>query len=257
MERFSEPLLSLILNINKKCTSSISGTNCLDSEVCQGACCYSSQEISFAGAKALIEANLAQKSDFIRSDTLAFRIRLSPETKRCIFFDPNLNGCKIFHSNLRPAQCCVFPIQFDKTKHQCRMQKEFFIETADKMELKETTDRYIDLAREEALFLESEDKISQKFNISFISELRDIPPKHLFGVKEIFDEFHPLVKSKISFSLMDFCNIHGCDTIYEQCSGVCDQVINLLISDFVPALRQFIKNKGPKEEYFFQSLLDL
>ena len=256
MDRFSEPLLNHIRAINKKCSSCVSGTNCLDPNICRGACCYSSQEISYSGAKALIDADFAQKSDFIRSDTLAYRIRLTPETKRCVFFDPDLNGCRIFSSNLRPAQCCVFPIQFNKSEHYCRMEKAFFIETENKLELQEVTNKYIDLAREEALFLESKEIILQKLNVRFRSELRKLAPKHVFGAKEIFDEIVPLTKSQISFSVMDYCNIHGCDTIYDQCLGVCEPVISLLIKDLIPALREFIKNKGPKEDYFFQSLLN-
>ncbi len=255
MDHLSTPILDHINAINQLAREAISGTNCLDPQVCLGACCYSSQEITFTCAKTLIDSNRATKSDFIRSDTLAFRIRLKPETKRCSFFDPKLNGCTIFESNLRPAQCCVFPIRFDHEVHHCRKNKSFFISQKAKSELEKLMAKYIDLAREEAKYLESEECIAQRLNSTFKSAILLTPPKNVFGVKDLFDEYHPLIKPQISFAILECCNIDGCEKVYEQCEGVCVRVAALLIHDLTKALRKFIRNKGPKEEYYFQNVL--
>ncbi len=249
-----ETILSLIEKINKLSKNFITGCNCIDVNVCKGACCCGSQEISYELCKKLIDMNLAEPSDFIRSDPLPFRIIIDPITKHCRFFDLHKNACKIYDVNLRPPQCCIFPITSKNIIYKCRIGEEFHISPENKKKLIKSMDKYIELSFKEAKEFNTIKKFKERLEKNYFESFRSIPPKYIHGIKEKFDEIVPLEKKQVSIELLEYCNQIECDISYELCEIPCDSMLKLLFSNLIIMIENYMKINTPKDEYYFQIL---
>jgi Fe-S-cluster containining protein len=246
-------IIELIKYINSHCVSNLRGVNCTDSTVCNGSCCYSSQEIPKILAEEYQKMNLISELDVLRSQQQLFRLKINPITNRCIFFDINQNHCKIYNTRLIPPQCANYPLSTEKYQNQCRKHHTFQMDEEKGRLLDKLKKEYINFTQEEFEQEYSESAIRSRFKIEFIQEMRMNMPSKIIGIKDALNGMKPIVSEHFSWEMLQFCdNTKDCNQDYTYCPSICENCLKYLIPLITEKIYRYIQNNFPRDEYFFQ-----
>ncbi len=244
-------ILEVISKIHQICKFSLTGPDCVDRQICDGACCRTSPDIPPVLATRLVNLGLAQEEDFVPSDFLPFRVRITADTSRCALFDPGINGCKVHFTPLKPPQCWVYPLQLDDNfhtphpshilytpniSHTCRKGYQFFVDPQKLGGIRELLECYKDLTLDDVKKYQSHDSISRRVQSNLRPQLSDLSISSFLGVRVTVTGFKLLRSSGTNFLWADFCTLFKCETDYSCCRSpcpkiqdtICDLVINLL-----------------------------
>lgn len=235
-------IFHLIYQINSQ-LKPISSPDCTNPHVCRGNCCYTSPDIPRTLAYRYIEEKWASFQDFELSNTLEIRLKINPETKRCVFFDPHINGCKIHHTNFQPPQCSLYPYREKGQIHKCRKDYAFRYDSAQISCIIALFEKYYQLCIAEFNLAISKSSIQNQIHTQLLTELMSCKPSRLEYIKETVAGFELKKSSKLCYNCIEYCNDISCGKDYEDCSQICLPLRNLLEKDVVTFIFD-TKSKG-------------
>jgi hypothetical protein len=267
-------IIDLVQRINHFSAENIVGPGCIDPEKCLGNCCNTSPDIPKILAQEWVNRGLATVDFFLRTDTLAFRPRINPDTRRCVCFDPEVNGCSLHQHNLKPPQCCLYPIEIadmpqnpykDKgtftqpenincAGHPCRKGYVFTVDASKLAQLEELLAEYFTLTFAESAALKSPSEILEHLQTLLDQTRSSITPNKFIGIKDCLDGYHPLFSVQPAYDLLTLCeelNL-GCD--YFTCTKICETQAENLKKKLATALQGYLSRHHPKDEYYFKTL---
>ncbi len=250
----SQNILNLVKQINRNATALGEGPNCLDPSFCTAKCCYTSPDLPKTLVNHYIGENWATIDQFELSNTLEFRIKLNPGTKRCVFYDPKLNGCLIHTTDMKPPQCTLYPFNEQETKHICRNNYEFIFDTAEMNSLMRIFDEYYDLAKNEFRENNTEAKIRTKLEAQILPILKTHKPSEIEGIREDASGFHIHSSLKLSYEGVEYCNAISCEYYYEDCPKVCNSFLDRVIEDLISIIFSRKNKHQITDEYRLRSL---
>ncbi|MFW9949351.1 MAG: hypothetical protein ACFFKA_04415 [Candidatus Thorarchaeota archaeon] len=241
--------------------AAVTGPNCIDPNICRGACCSIKIDIPKVLAEEYVKRGYAIKEDFIRSDTFAFQLRFNEKTGKCFLFDPKINGCSIHNSGIKPVQCWIYPTGFRNSNKgkNCKRSKGWNIVSPLKAKKAEEILRlYLFLckieAKKELRKIRTRIKAASKNNESEISaelieKLKKVKPSEIAGFVDKWDSIDILFAEGLSLQMKKFClnNNPECSMIpnnYFECKGTCELICKKLYEYISISLYEFIKENG-------------
>ncbi|MBD3214801.1 MAG: hypothetical protein GF311_19475 [Candidatus Lokiarchaeota archaeon] len=266
-------LLKLVKEYNVLMKCSISGPDCTDHTICEGDCCGIQIDVPKVLAEEYIKRGYATQDDFIRSNIFSFKLRFDDKKAKCFLFDPEINGCSIHHSGIKPPQCWIYPTKFCNRSENisCKITDGWKITNFKKTRrAKELLKRYNSFCLNEAeQEIQMIDKRignslqSSKYRCNIIAELKGFKPSELGGFQDGWDQISPLPAEGFSLQLKKFCqkNPNQCEYMpenYFECPYICKDIANSLICFFRTHIYQLIKKRGidPNGMYPFHHLFE-
>ncbi|TFF93775.1 MAG: hypothetical protein EU543_02840 [Promethearchaeota archaeon] len=204
----------LIRSFNELMKDSISGPDCTDPSICLGNCCGIQIDVPKILAQKYIELGYAKKEDFIRSNIFSFKLRFDDKKAKCFLFDPDINGCSVHHTGIKPPQCWIFPTGFNNKNQniKCKRTDGWRINDFKKTKKAESLlQKYNQLCFHEAKVemdkvterIENSLRASEKMNI--INKLGSYKPSELGGFQDSWDSIILLPAEGISLQMKKFC----------------------------------------------------
>ncbi|TXT63907.1 MAG: hypothetical protein BAJALOKI3v1_290011 [Promethearchaeota archaeon] len=253
-----EKFLEIVEEYNRLMKSSISGPDCTNPSLCKGNCCGIQIDVPKILAEEYIKRGYATRDDFIRSNIFSFKFRFDDEKAKCCLFDPDINGCSIHHSGIKPPQCWIYPTKFNnKSKNiSCKITDGWKITNfKNTRRAKELLERYNTYSAEEAR--KEHDLIKKRIqnslhlskNCNIIKDLQNNKPSELGGFQDGWDRIYPLPAEGISLQLKKFCQnkSNQCKYMPEnflECPYICKDIATSLISFFKTHIYQLIEKRG-------------
>lgn len=227
------------------------GPKCIDPMVCRGDCCNSSQEIPRILAEEYQKMHFLSENEVLRSQQQLFRLKINPNTHRCVFFNISQNKCSIYTSRLIPPQCSNYPISTEKYCNKCRKNFSFEIEEKGGHQLDELKKEYFNLTQQEFDKEFTLEAILARFNNRFIIKTKKCAPSEIFGVKDALNGMLPIISDNFSWNLIKICDVtEGCNQDYTTCSSICEECLQKLISILSEKIFQYVEKNHPRDEYF-------
>ena len=251
-------ILTLVEAFNEKVKDAITGPNCIDPSICLGDCCFVTIDIPRVLAEYYIKEGLATPSDFIRGTMFSFRIQVDLDRCKCVFFDPDLNGCSLHSSLMKTPQCWVYPTGLDPEdfETQCKRSRNWNI--SDPILAKDANEilkKYVELCKSEAIIENSEKNIIARLQKGFANIFLNFAPHQIAGVQDGWEEFQMLKGEGYSMSIKHFCSSIQCDQVFFSCSQVCTKAWQKIQDFLLQILPLYIQTEGFREEYSFVELL--
>ncbi len=234
-------IIDLVKKINNKSGKFVQGQNCVDHDVCDGKCCYCSNDVPKILVLYYIDHGLAKKDDFQISNTLLYRVKVNPKTKRCVFFNPKINGCILHSLKIKPPQCCIYPIKFKKEDHICKNNYSFKISPDKKAEIQDLFQRYMLLAFDEYRSLFSKEAITKRIQKTLPEQIKNMRPKEVHALEDDLEVLKMVKNSNGHLDLLDWCEETPCDFFYFNCPKICDSIQKRLLNFLERALPEFNK----------------
>jgi hypothetical protein len=262
----SEQFWKIVKTFNILMREAIDGPNCTNLTICQGNCCSIKIDVPKILAEEYVKRGYATTEDFIRSNVFSFQLRFDDKTGKCFLFEKKINGCSVHSSGIKPPQCWIYPTNFSNPKNEeIRCKKVSGWKIVDKEKAKKAEI----LLKEYITYCENEAndeilKISERINEDSLRDYMSmIPPSHLGGFKDTWDEIQLLPAEGFSLQMKKFCKKYNntCPFLknnFMNCESVCEEVIKGLISFLKNILLKFIKERGAdvNGHYPFYKLFD-
>ncbi len=247
---------NIIENYNLLMRDAIEGPNCTDLYTCQGDCCSIKIDVPKILAKEYIKRGYALSSDFIRSNVFSFQLRFDEKIGKCFLFDQKINGCSVHESGIKPPQCWIYPTNFsnpEKNKISCkRMSGWKIIDDEKAREAEFLLKEYVDYCLNEADW--EIKKIGNRIDDNSLRNLIiHVPPSHLGGFKDTWDDIKTLDAEGHSFQMKKFCTMYNenCKILHDnfmECKNICDIIATKLINFLKKNLSKFISENEPDVE---------
>jgi hypothetical protein len=233
------------------------GPSCITRETCQGACCTENIDVPQALVKYYCKYGWASSSDFFRGGIFAFQIQVSSITHRCIFFDLQLNGCRLHQTHLKPPQCALYPLKHTETSAICRMNYSVTIDSSKEEELHSLFKQYHHCCAGEWHNRLSHLRFNWDFKRKFPLQLEKVRPSRLLGVQVHKDTCEPLITDNFSWSALSFCDQIQCVHVtqaYFSCEKICPRMAQLMTQVLRHQIMQFNALYGKMEYYTIEQL---
>lgn len=256
-DSIEKELVEICRQINQLALGTIKGPECIKLDICDAKCCKITPDIPMALVKEYIRLFCANKEDFTKSNTLVARIKLNPSTNRCIFYNQGLNGCSLHSLQLKPPQCVIYPVKLDNKEHRCK--KGFPHEVSDEklIQINALFDNFFRLAREEYSRLRKKENWICNFNDIFLEALKFTPPSKIVGFKDLLGEICTITSQNYALEVINYCNEHPCERVYEECQGVCDVVGRRILDDFILLYDYYNEKEDSRDEFYLANLEDV
>lgn len=254
---YKEEFWEIVQSFNKLMEISISGPDCTDPSICQGNCCGIQIDVPKILAKEYVKQGYASKDDFIRSNIFSFKLRFDNEKAKCFLFDPELNGCSIHKSGIKPPQCWIYPTKFTNESENisCKMADGWRIINCENMEnAKELLEKYNSYCINEAKYeiKKIKNRIQNSIQSSrnnILKALGNYKPSELGGFQDTWDHIKPLPAEGISLQLKKFCEKYNndCEFLPDKflsCQQVCKKIAYSLIRFFETHIFDVIEEYG-------------
>lgn len=254
-----EDVFCLIGTFNHALLGNVDGPNCTDRSICNNNCCSIMIDIPHVLAKKYIDEGWLAPGDVRRGDVFAWTLNVRQNTSKCVFFSPELYGCKAYvdHLDTRPPQCAVYPAGYAAGAERCKAGAGPWLvrdaATGAACErLMGVYKRYCIVERDR-IKRQIVAAIPGALEGHFSRLLADTSPSSIAGIKETWSGFEPLLAEGRSFSAKQFCDA-GCEIPFLECKHPCHAAASKLVTFLEGTLPAFIESRDMKEEY---TLLEL
>jgi Fe-S-cluster containining protein len=250
-------LLDAVAQFNQIIRPAILGPNCIDRQICDGNCCFIRIDVPKVLAEYYIAHGWANKDQFLRGDVFTFVIDVDMRKLRCTFYDPQLNGCALHQTGMKPPQCWVYPtgLQPEEVVDRCKKAAGWRISDPPAVrKAKEIIDYYFTLCKKEAEDENNSQAIHHRLRKNLRMQLLERTPASVAGVLDTWDEFIPLSGDGMNVGIRSFCRKYQCEKNYFGCERICAAVVNEIMQFLDKFLAHYIVIKGFKREYSFLEL---
>ena len=128
---------------------------------------------------------------------------------RCVFYDPELNGCLLHNTGAKPPQCWVYPTGLDPetAKDTCKKAKGWRIIDPDAVkEAEEALQLYVSTSRQEAEEENSPEAIGKRLENLEKDEFEGIKPSAIAGVEDNWEKFNIFLGEGYNFGMRLICD---------------------------------------------------
>ena len=247
----------LVKILNSCMLGNIIGPDCTDKDVCKDNCCSIMIDVPYILAEKYIDKGYLKPNQLRRGDIFAWKLNISAETDKCVFFSPEIFGCEIYLTNLaiRPPQCTVYPGGYIAGKKSCKggagPWKIIDVEVGQLCKkLMEIYKTYSLEERESFKKKLIKDIKSRMQNLK--AKCKKVPPKTIVGIQDTWDGFIPLEAEGRSFAFKKFCG--GCEMEFMNCNNVCDRAADEFIEFLLNILPIYIEQHDMLENYLIMEL---
>lgn len=254
---FMDKIVKIVKSFNSLIPNTIQGPNCINPDICKGDCCFIHMNLPKALAQELIKENYAQSEDFIRGSTFSFQTQVDLNKLRCVFFDEQINGCRLHTTKLKPPQCWMYPTGLDPNTAvtNCKKAEGWAIIDQEKAKkLQDLLNTYVTLSKTESIQENNPVNIRKRLNKMHSDLLPKLPPYKIAGIIDGWDKFSLWKSPSYSFAMQKMCLKQECTKKYLQCDQVCSAVLQAVYDFFNEFLPQYIQENGFRREY---SLLEV
>nr|MDO8114801.1 hypothetical protein [Candidatus Sigynarchaeota archaeon] len=237
----------------------VDAPNCTDKQTCKNNCCSIMIDIPHCLAKKYIDDGRLNPDDLRRGDVFAWKLNASTVTSKCVFFSPEIYGCRIYVDDLnsRPPQCAVYPAGYTAGATTCKVGAGPWIvkDEAKGNACKQLMDVYTKFCIEERLRVKEAliKGIAGTGIDNLATALSSLPPWSIAGVKDTWTGLKPLLAEGKSFSFKAFCPA-GCTTDYFACTSLCKVASRDFVQFLNDVLPNLIKDRDMKEDYTIMEL---
>ena len=244
-------MLSIIEKYNRLMKESIDGPNCLDESVCRGDCCSIKIDTPQFLAEKLIDLGLATQENFERGEIYSFNIKLNEESTRCVFFDKEINGCKLHLSRFKPPQCWIYPTGFFPNKTDCLHYNSWKITNpAATAEASKLLSEFDDFSKKEFRMEFSTENVRKRLEeLQYSIEKSELKPKQITGFIDGWNTFFLYSEDEFNISISTICSELKCGHEFGTCKTICEQLKNILVRCAKSTIPTIIKEKGPQTAY--------
>lgn len=249
----------LIGTFNHMMLGNVDGPNCTDRNTCNNNCCSIMIDIPQFLAQKYISAMRLRPIDVRRGDVFAWRLNVNDDTGRCVFFSPEIYGCRIYVGDLdsRPPQCAIYPAGYTTGAVACKAGagpwnvKDEMIGLACER-LMNVYKNYC-LAERERVRGELLANLALTLETILTPLLDHVCPSSIAGVKDTWNGFEPLLADGKSLSTRMFCK-QDCSTEFLDCECMCAEALDSFLEFLKKTLPAFIQANDMKEEYTIMEL---
>jgi len=261
-------ILDAVKQFNNIMSTSISGPNCIDPSICHSDCCHIQIDVPLILIQYYLKNNIAQKEDFVRGDVFSFKIAVNSSNSKCVFYDKNINGCKLHTTGMKPPQCWIYPTGFSNQPGEskqfaedgtikCKRASGWWIQNKGKTEeASEILKEYVRFCEQEFREQNNEENIEKRLD-SIEEKFTQFKPTEVAGILDGFDNFQPLTADGVSLKIKRLCEQvedakHGCDPM--NCANICSKISHKITSGLKSQILQCIERQGAKDRYSFYEL---
>jgi Fe-S-cluster containining protein len=249
-------------------STSITGPNCIDPSICHSDCCHIQIDVPLILVEFYLDHRYAQKEDFIRGDVFSFKIAVNISNSKCIFYDKEINGCKLHTTGMKPPQCWIYPTGFSNQPGEskqfandgtikCKKVSGWWIQNEFKTsEASIILQEYVKYCENEFIEQNSGENIEKRLRL-IREKFTQFGPTEIAGIIDGYDNFEILLADGISLKIKKICDQNeksknNCDPM--RCSHICTEVASKLTENLKKQIIKTIQQHGAKEKYSFQEL---
>ena len=229
----------------------ISGPNCLDKKMCRGDCCSIKIDMPRVLAEKLIDLGFATKENFERGEIYSFNIKLNDDSTRCVFFDREINGCKLHQSGFKPPQCWIYPTGFFPNKTDCIHYTNWkIINPVATAEASKLLSIFDDFSKKEFMIeFSTENVIKRLERLQNSIDKSNFKPKQISGFTDGWDAFSLYSEDDFNITVSTICSEIKCGQEFGTCKSICEQLKHHLVHCAMTTIPVVLKEKGPQITY--------
>lgn len=250
-------LVEFCRQINQLGLDAIKGPDCIRNDVCNAKCCKITPDVPMALVNEYIRLDYGKKEYFTKSNAFVARIKLNPSTNRCMFYNPAVNGCNLHSHQLKPPQCVLYPVKLGIKEHFCKKGLSHEIANEKLTQMNELFNKFFCLAREEYSLLRKKENWVRMFDDVFLKALKATPPSKIVGFKDFLGEISPITSQNYTLEVINYCNEHPCERVYERCHYVCDVVAQRILDDLIFLYDYYNEIEDSRDEFYLANLEDI
>ncbi|HME53698.1 MAG TPA: hypothetical protein VKM55_15835 [Candidatus Lokiarchaeia archaeon] len=252
-------IFPLIGMFNHAMLDNVDGPNCTDRNTCNNNCCSIMIDIpQFLGRK-YIEDGRLRPADLRRGDAFAWKLNVNEDTSRCVFFSPEIYGCRIYVDDLesRPPQCAIYPASYTTGAIACKAGAGPWIVKDE--EIGHACERLMNvyknycLVERESVKGELLENIVCALETRLISLLDHACPSSIAGIKDTWAGIELLCADGRSLSTRMFCK-QDCPTEFIDCDCMCTEASVSFLEFLKNVLPAFIQANDMREDYTIMEL---
>ncbi|OLS13918.1 MAG: hypothetical protein RBG13Loki_2467 [Promethearchaeota archaeon CR_4] len=247
----SNPILKVIQRYNDLMQNNTIGPNCADPTQCRGDCCSILIDVPRALIELYMKEGWLEAGHVRRGGPFAFRLGVADNTAKCIFFDPQINGCRVHFTGFKPPQCWIYPTGFTKGEKTCKKGYSWDIINEEKARaaeilLEEYKKFGIEDAREEVARLKAD---WATLRLIVAKKLKMIPPSHFLGMTWGFEGLQPLDEAGFSLQIKRICKdgLPECEKDFMECAVMCERIVDAIVNRYGSYLDLFFQGSESRE----------
>ncbi len=219
------------------------GPNCVDPAQCRGDCCSIMIDVPRVLVDLYLDQGWITPAELRRGGPFAFRLGVSDQTAKCVFFDPRLNGCRVHFTGFKPPQCWIYPTGFAKGEKTCKKGYAWDLIDADKAaKAEQLLEEYkafsLNEVQSEVPLLKSGWNATRP---ELGKKLKSIPPARFLGMTWVRDGLQPLDAAGYSLQIKAICESsgRGCTMDFMECGAMCEHVVEAILGRYESHLDLF------------------
>jgi Fe-S-cluster containining protein len=235
--------LVVIQRYNALVRDNTTGPNCVDPAQCRGDCCSIMIDVPRVLVDLYVDQGWITSAELRRGGPFAFRLGVSDQTAKCVFFDPRLNGCRVHFTGFKPPQCWIYPTGFAKGEKICKKGYTWDLIDGDKaVKAEQLLEEYKAFSLEEVQGEVARLKAGwAKSRPALSNKLKSIPPARFLGMTWVRDGLQPLDAAGYSLQIKGICESSGgtCAKDFMECGAMCELVVEAILSRYENRLDLF------------------
>jgi Fe-S-cluster containining protein len=241
------PALDVIQKYNAHMRGNTTGPNCVDPNQCRGDCCSIMIDIPRVLAELYVSQEWLEPGQLRRGGPFAFRLGVSPETAKCVFFDPEVNGCRVHFTGFKPPQCWIYPVGFTSGVKTCKKGYDWDIIDPEKAcvaenLLEDYKEFSLEEARHEVELLEASFAEKDQF---LRNALVSLPPRKFVGFSWGYSGLEVADAGGNSLQLKSTCEVFvpDCPRDFIKCPHLCTPLVDTIIGRYAQNLGRYYQNE--------------
>jgi Fe-S-cluster containining protein len=209
-------------------------------------------------AELFVTQGWLQPCQLRRGGPFAFRLGVSPETAKCVFFSPQINGCRIHFTGFKPPQCWIYPTGFSAGVKTCKKGYDWDIVDPQKARAAENL-----LEDYKAFSLEEVRHEIELLEASFAEEdqflrnaLASLPPRKFVGLSWGYSGLEVADAGGNSLQIKSTCEavVPDCPRDFMECPHLCSPLVDTIIALYAQNLGRYYQNEESVELLQFREL---